>query len=188
MISIPISTLVLPCRAFVPPALYLGCLYGNFGQEVPSETSCNMVNGQSRVDSGRVPPIDHVPQPISSVASTSAAMAGKAICPAINSLTATSSAALSTVGAAPPVSIARRAKSSAGKRSRSGASKVSCLQGRQVKPCRRAIDAPRPGQAMRDRNSHVGGSELRHHRAVAKFHQVRAPPIADARARQFHST
>ena len=45
--------LVLPHGAFVPPNVNLGCLYGNFGQEVTCQTSCNMVNGQRRVNSGR---------------------------------------------------------------------------------------------------------------------------------------
>src|SRR5690242_5039254 len=33
------------------PVSYLGCLCGNFGQEVPGDTSCSMVNGEGRVDS-----------------------------------------------------------------------------------------------------------------------------------------
>src|SRR5258705_10130305 len=60
----------------------------------------------------------------SSVASTRADIPAKFSRRARNSATATSLEALSTVGAAPPSSSARRASARAGKRARSGSSKV----------------------------------------------------------------
>ena len=93
--------------------------------------------------------------------------------PAMNSPTAISSAALSTVGAAPPVCHDARAPAPVpGKRSKSGASKVSWPMRGEIEPRRRTVDALRPGQAMRDRNAHVGRAELRDHRAVAEFDQA----------------
>ena len=133
------------------------------------QRSCHMVNGERLVDilgfrggisRARPPP---------SVASTSSAMPPKPIRPAIKAATAISLAALRMVGAAPPVSSARRPSASAGKRSGSGASKVS-----EPTLARSSLAAGpsirrRPGQAMGDRNAHVGRAEMRHHRAVAVF-------------------
>ena len=105
----------------------------------------------------------------SSVASTRAAMPPKPICRPINAATATSLAALRMVGAAPPVSSARRPSASAGNRSGSGASKVSVADLGEIELGGRTVDPGRIGQAMRDRDAHVGRAELRHHRAVAVF-------------------
>ena len=69
----------------------------------------------------------------------------------------------------PARSSACRASASAGKRSVSGASKVKLADLGQIEALRRPVDPPRPRKAMRDRNAHVGGAELRHHRAVAEF-------------------
>ena len=98
-------------------------------------------------------------------------MAGKEILPARNSPTATSSAAFKTVGAAPPVSMARRASPSAGNRSRSGASKVSCFTAARSSRAAGPSMRVRPGQAMGDRNAHIGRAELRHDRSIAEFHE-----------------
>ena len=100
------------------------------------------------------------------------AMPPKPIRPPTNSATATSLAALSTVGAAPPASSARRASASAGKRSGSGSSKVSVPISARSSRGAGAVDALRPGQAMRDRDPHVGRAELRDHRAVAELDQA----------------
>ena len=108
----------------------------------------------------------------SSVASTSAAMPQNPSRPSTNSRTATSFAALRTVGAAPPAASARRAIASAGKRSRSGSSKVSVATRGEIEPRRGRAHAHRPGQAVGDRNAHVRRAELRDHRAVAKFHEA----------------
>ena len=53
----------------------LGCLYGNFEQEVTGQTSRNMVNGEGRFDAGRVGQ-KPTGRSRSNVASTSAAIAG----------------------------------------------------------------------------------------------------------------
>ena len=89
--------------------------------------------------------------------------------PAMNSATATSSAAFMTVGAAPPVSMTRRARSMAGKRTGSWSSNVNWRTCARLRRAAAPVDALRPGQAMGDRRAHVRGAELGHHRAVAEF-------------------
>ena len=97
-----------------------------------------------------------------------ATMSRNAIRPARKAATATSLAALRTIGAAPPASSASRASRSAGKRSRSGASNRASRSG-QIEPLGRRLHPLRPGQRMGDRNAHVGAAELGKHRSVDIF-------------------
>ena len=70
-----------PVRRASVTESYLGCLYGNFGQEVAGQTSRNMVNGDGGLD--RCPARANSPRAAaaSSVASTSAGNAGEADAP-----------------------------------------------------------------------------------------------------------
>ena len=88
-----------------------------------------------------------------------------------NSRTAISFAALRTVGAPLPAASARRASANAGKRIGSGSSKVERRDAGQIEPRRRRLHAHRPGQTMRDRNTHIGRAKLGDHRAVAELDQ-----------------
>src|SRR6516165_10654772 len=87
-----------------------------------------------------------------------------------NSATATSFAALSAVGAAPPASRARLATRRAGNRVGSGSSKVKVAV--FARSSRGAGPASRPGQAIGNRYAHVRTPELRNHRAVAVLDQA----------------
>ena len=92
--------------------------------------------------------------------------------PATNSRTATSLAALSTVGAEPPAASARRAMPSAGKRVRSGSSKLKLAT--RARSSRGAGVPMRTGQAKQCaigiRMS--GEPKLGDHRTVAKFDEA----------------
>ncbi len=99
-------------------------------------------------------------------------MSRKPIRPARNAATAISLAALSTVGAVPPARSASRGEASAGKRSWSGASKVSRPIAAEVEPRGRRADPLRPAQRVGDRDAHVRLAELGQHRAVAERDQA----------------
>ena len=101
-----------------------------------------------------------------------------------NSATATSLAALRTVGAAAAglQRLAAPAPMPGSERDRdpqrSGRGRA---QDRAAPP---AVDPPRPSQTMRDRDAHVGGAELRDDRTVPEYRRAHAPPIADGPTRR----
>ena len=65
-----------------------------------------------------------------------------------------------------------RASAGPGKRSGSGASKVSGRELREIEPLRRRRHALGPGQRIGDRRAHVGRAELGQHRAVGIVDQA----------------
>ena len=125
-----------------------------------------------------------VPPAASMVASTSAAIPAKPRRPPMNSSTAISFAALSTVGAPLPDCNAWRASASAGNRTGSGASKVRFDICAKIEARGAASMRVRPGEAVGDRHPHVGRTELGDQRAVADTRRCRGRPTADGRGRR----
>ncbi len=120
----------------------------------------------------RVPPPNFGPAAPSSVASTRAVIPMKSSRRAMNSATATSFAALSTVGAAAP-GLERYPGESQGREARRV--RLFEAQGRgagEVEPRRRPHHALGPSQAICDRDAHVRASQLGDERAVAEFDQA----------------
>ena len=93
-------------------------------------------------------------------------MSRKPMPPARKAATATSLAALSTMGGAPPAFSASRARRSAGKRTWIRRLEGELADPREVEPRRRRRHAVRPGQRVGDRRAHVGRAELGQNRAV----------------------
>src|ERR1043166_9187804 len=51
--SVPVIVTSAPISGHAVCLSSVGCLCGNFGQEVLGKTSCTMVNGHGRIDTGR---------------------------------------------------------------------------------------------------------------------------------------
>ena len=165
--------------------IYLGCLCGNFGQEVAGQRSRN--HGQRRVlvDAGRLAQSGRGRSAASSVASTSAGMPANPRRPARNS------ADRDLVGGiehgrrrrrpSPAPRAPAPAPETAPDRAPRRSGSPTCARSSRA---RRPVDALRPGQAMGDRDAHVGRARAARSPSRRGTRPGRARSTADAPARR----